>query len=145
MAGLIPFNRRRNQLIPVNPFNMMDDFFNDAWPLGRNLMNDTFKVDVRESDSAYTIEADMPGVRKEEINLSLDDNRLTISVVRNESVEEEKENYVHRERRSTSMQRSLYIADAGEEGIDANLNEGVLKIVIPKKSSTVRAKQIEIN
>ena len=145
MAGLIPFNYRRNQLLPRNPFNMMDDFFNDAWPSGRSLMNDTFKVDVKESENAYTIEADMPGIRKEEIGLSLEEGRLTISVERNENIEEEKENYVHRERRLTSMQRSLYMADASEEGVDANLTDGVLKITVPKKSKVAKAKQIEIS
>jgi HSP20 family protein len=124
---------------------MMDDFFNDAWPFGRNLVNDTFKVDVQETDGAYTIEADLPGIRKEEIHLSLDEGRLTIRVERNESVDEEKEHYVHRERRHTSMQRSLYMADAGEEDVGANLTDGVLKITVPKKAKPARAKDIEIN
>ena len=148
MAGLIPFNHRKNELSTGNTygnlFNMMDDFFNDAWPFGRNLMNDTFKVDVQESDTAYTIEADMPGVQKDEIRLSLDDGRLTISMERNEETNNDKDNYIHRERRYSSMQRALYLADADDESVDASLNDGVLKIVVPKKTRADHTKNIEI-
>lgn len=145
MASLIPYNHRRNSLIPRNPFNMMDDFFSDAWPFGRTLVNDTFKVDVQESESAYTIEAEMPGIRKEEISLSLEEGRLTIGVERNEDVRKDNDGYIHRERQYSSMQRSLYMAEVGEEGAEANLNEGVLKIVVPKKAKLKAEKKIEIN
>jgi HSP20 family protein len=145
MAQLIPFNYRRSDLSPHSLFNMMDDFFNDAWPVSRTLMHDTFKVDVQESDSAYTIEAEMPGIQKEEINLSLNDDRLTISVERKENTEENKENYVHRERRYSSMQRSIYLADAFDEGINASLSDGVLKVVIQKRAKAEISKKIEIN
>ncbi len=145
MAGLIPFNHRKSELsTPRNLFNMMDDFFNDAWPFGRDLMNDTFKVDVKDSDSAYTIEAEMPGIRKEEISLSLYDERLNISVQRNEEVKEDKDSYIHRERRYSSMQRALYLADAFDEGIDAKLEDGILKITVPKKAKPDTSRQIEI-
>ena len=144
MAGLIPFNHRSDNLASHNLFNVMDDFFKDAWPFGRDLMNDTFKVDVQESDSAYTVEAEMPGIQKGEINLSLNDGRLSISVERSENVQKEEDNYIHRERRYSSMQRSLYLADASDEGIDANLNDGVLKIVVPKKANIDQSKHIEV-
>ena len=146
MAGMIPFNRRRNELSPHNIFNMMDDFFNDAWPvgIGRNLMNDTFKVDVQESDAAYTIEAEMPGINRDEINLSLDDDRLTVSVQRNEEVKNDKDNYIHRERKFSSMQRSIFLNGADYEGIDAKLENGVLSVVVPKRTKPDTSKQIEI-
>ena len=145
MAGLIPYNYRRNYLIPRNPFNMMDDFFSDVWPFGRNQLSGSFKVDVQESEGAYTIEAEMPGVRKEEINLSLDEGRLTIGVERTEDLRDENDGYIHRERQYSSMRRSIYMAEADGEGADANLNDGVLKIVIPKKAKLKTDKKIEIN
>ena len=143
MAGLIPFNRR-NELATRNMYNMMDDFFNDAWPFRRSLVNDTFKVDVQESDSAYTIEAELPGVQKEEINLSLDDGRLSISVERSEDVNKDGSNYIHRERHYSSMQRALYLGDAANESVEASLNDGVLKIVVPKRTISNATKHIEI-
>ena len=153
MTGLIPFNNRRNYLVPRNPFSMMDDFFSDFWPLGRPLMRNTindvfgntFKVDVQESDGAYTVEAEMPGVQKEDIKLSFDEGRLTIGVQRDESTENDKDGYIHRERHYSSMQRSLYMAEAGDTGIEANLTDGILKIVLPKKAKQDGVTQIEIN
>ena len=142
MAGLIPFNRRNTGI--DNFYNMVDDFFNDAWPSKRSLMNDTFKVDVKEDDEKYTIDADLPGIKKEEINLQLDDGRLTISINREESSEEEKRNYIHKERCYMSMQRSLYLADSSNDDISAKLDEGVLQIVIPKEKKSINTKQIEI-
>ena len=145
MPGLIPYISRRNQLIPRNPFTMMDDFFSDAWPFGRSFLSDTFKMDVQESDGAYTIEAEMPGIQKEEIRLSMDDGRLTIGVERNGDVKKDSDSFVHRERHYSSMQRSVYLAEVGDEDIDAALTNGILKISIPKKSKPNRTKEIVIN
>jgi HSP20 family protein len=144
MAALIPFNRRRNELFSNSLFNMMDDFFNDNWPTSRNLMNDTFKLDVKETDDAYTIEAELPGIKKEEIRLALNDDRLTICIERNEETNKDTENYVHRERRCSSMQRAIFLADAHDEGIEAKLDEGILQIVVPKQTKSKSAKEIEI-
>ena len=141
---MIPFNYRKNELASRNIFNMMDDFFNDAWPFNRNLMNDTFKVDIQESESAYTIEAEMPGINRGEIKLSLDDDRLTVSVQRNEEVKNDRDNYIHRERRYSSMQRSIFLNGADYEGIDAKLENGILSVTVPKKTKPDGSKQIEI-
>jgi len=123
---------------------MMDDFFNDSWPTSRNLMNDTFKLDVKETDDAYTIEAELPGIKKEEIRLALNDDRLTICIERNEETNKDTDNYVHRERRCSSMQRAIFLADANDEGIEAKLDEGILQIVVPKQTKSKSAKEIEI-
>jgi HSP20 family protein len=143
MTGLIPFNKR-GDLSRDRLFNMMDDFFNDAWLPRRNLLSDTFKVDVKENEGDYIIEADLPGVKKEEVNLELNEGKLTIAILRNEQAEEDRKGYIHRERRTASMQRSVYLADADSEGVNAKLNEGVLTVVIPKKSQVDYKKRIEI-
>jgi HSP20 family protein len=120
---------------------MLDDFFNDTWSPRRSLMYDTFKLDVQENDKEYCIEAELPGVKKEEINLELNEGRLTISINREESIDEEKKNYIHKERRFSSMQRSIYLADAKGDGVKAKLEEGVLNITVPKQEkldSTVK-------
>ncbi|MFY9285376.1 MAG: Hsp20 family protein, partial [Tissierellaceae bacterium] len=69
---------------------------------------------------------------------------VTISVDRKEEISEEKDNYIHRERRHSSMCRSVYLADAEDEGIKANLDNGILKISVPKKDSGRKARRIEI-
>ncbi|MDR2089800.1 MAG: Hsp20 family protein, partial [Clostridiales Family XIII bacterium] len=86
MAGLVPFNRKDGSLARTgvgfeNFYNMLDDFFSDGWmQQGRNLLRDTFKIDVAESDGGYLVEAELPGVKKEEIDVSVDDDTLCISV-----------------------------------------------------------------
>ncbi|WP_010529228.1 Hsp20/alpha crystallin family protein [Lentibacillus jeotgali] len=143
MAGLIPFNRKNRNVVsasPRNPFNMIDDFFDEAFSdfpsLRRNLTTDPFKVDVRETDNEYLVEAELPGVKKEDINVNLsDDGRLSIAVNRNEDVESKDEdgNYIHRERRSKAMQRSLYLENAKPDGVSARLEDGLLKINVTKE------------
>ena len=149
MAGLVPFNRKR-PLFPVSTgrfddfFHMMDDFFNENSPFNKGLVNQSFKVDVRESDNQYCVEAELPGVKKEEIRLDLEDGRLTIAVAREESTSEEKGNYIHRERRMGTMQRVLYLEDAMSEGIKAAFHDGVLEITVPRTTQPVKKTQIDI-
>ncbi|HAE61240.1 MAG TPA: heat-shock protein Hsp20 [Eubacteriaceae bacterium] len=147
MAGLVPFNRKDTGLFDTgfgDVYNMLDDFFSDNLLPARNLARDTFKVDVQENDNEYIIEADLPGVKKEEINLSFDHGRLGISVKKEEKIDEEKKNYIHKERRITSMCRNLYLADASGDDIKAKLEEGVLKINVAKKEQGKEEKKIDI-
>jgi HSP20 family protein len=147
MASLIPFNRNRLSIRPSgfeDFHNMIDDFFNEPWQPMRSLLNDTFKVDVIEKDGSYEIDAELPGVKKEEISLDLNEGRLSISVSHEDVVEEEKRNYIHKERRSTSMSRSIYLKDADRESIKAKLEDGLLTITVGKKAREEKTNRIEI-
>lgn len=145
MSGLVPFNKRN--LIPsADDFNnLIEDFFNDrSFPM-RSLSQDTFKMDVSEDETSYTVDAEMPGIKKDEIDLSINDGYLTISVEREETDENEDKKMLHRERRYTSMKRSLYLNNAAEDDISAKLEDGILKLTIPKiKYENEGQKKIEI-
>ena len=148
MAGLIPFNRKKNDLLrsEFGDFgSMLDDFFSESFPFRRSLEADTFKVDVEDSEKEYIVHAELPGVNKEEVHLSLEDGRLRISVQRDEEKEEKDKNYIHRERRVCSMERNIFLQEAGEENIKAKLEHGVLKIEIPKKPHVDTSRKIEID
>ncbi|HZK02501.1 MAG TPA: Hsp20 family protein [Anaerovoracaceae bacterium] len=146
MAGLVPFKRNTGLLNTGFPnfYEMMDDFFNDSWPPKKVLSQDTFKLDVQDNENEYIIEADLPGTKKEEINVEMNDGRLTIFVRREENVEEENKNYVHKERRFCSMSRGIYLVDAEGEGIKAKLEDGVLNIVVPKQDKNKTKSQIVV-
>lgn len=147
MAGLVPFNQNRSILRRrgfEDFYNMLDDFFNDTWLPGRSLLSDSFKIDVKETEKAYTVEAELPGVKKEEIKLELNDGRLSITVQREERTEEENKNYVHRERRFGSMQRSVYLADVKPEGVTAKFRDGLLEVTVPKAEHPDKSRKIEI-
>ena len=147
MTNLIPSRGRNKNLTPAgfgNIFNMIDDFFTDDFPVRRSLSHDTFKVDIKEEVKAYVVEAELPGVKKEEISISVDDGILKIAVNHEESTEEQKSNYIHKERRYCSMERRLSLGNADEEGIKASLDQGLLTISIPKKDRQDNTRRIEI-
>jgi len=146
MAGLIPFNTRYMTL-PAGFgefYNMLDGFFIDGPGSRRGLGGDTFKLDVEETPEAFKIQAELPGVKKDEIGLELNDGVLTISVKREENVEEEKKNYLHRERRLTSMARKIHLTEANADSIKARLGDGVLNITLEKERRTNKAIPIEV-
>lgn len=149
MAGLIPFNRKNSNLTPTNAgtndfYNMLDDFFNDSWMPGRSLMRDTFKIDIEEKDKEYLVEAELPGVKKEEIELNIDNDNLCITVARSEEVNKDGKNYIHRERREGCMSRRIHLAGAKMEDIKARLTDGVLSITIPRDLRPDEKRKIEI-
>jgi HSP20 family protein len=147
MTGLVPFNRKSTGLLNTgfeDFYNMLDDFFSDSMMPRRSLARDTFKVNVQQNDADYLIEAELPGVNKDEINVDLNDGRLTISVKREEKINEEKKNYIHRESRYASMSRSIYLADADTKGIKAKLDNGVLNITVPRQEKAAKLEKIEI-
>ncbi len=147
MASLIPFNRKNTSLINSGFdefYNMLDDFFTDSFMPRRSLTRDTFKVDVQENEKEYIVEAELPGIEKGDIKLELNEGRLNISVEREEKSEEEKKNYIHKERRYSSMCRSIYLQDVESENATAKLENGVLVVNIPKIEKVDNTKQIEI-
>ena len=150
MAGLIPFNRRNSELTRTGTgfedfYNMLDDFFNDSWLSGRNLLRDTFKIDIQETDSDYRIDAELPGIKKEEIALDVENDTLCISVNRNEEVNKDNKNYIHRECRSSSMSRRVRLANAKLNETKAKLEEGILTITIPKDENANSSLKINID
>jgi len=108
-------------------------------------MGDTFKIDVQEENGQYIVEAELPGIQKNDVNLSLDDGRLTISVNKEENIEQKNKNYIHKERRYSSMSRSIYLADADAQGVKAKLENGVLTINVPKIQKSDTSIKIDID
>ena len=148
MAGLIPFNRRNGNLAGIGAFedfhNVLDDFFNDGLMSSRNLLRDTFKIDIEDKETEYLIEAELPGIRKEEINLDIDDENLCISVNRTEETDKSGKTYIHRERRTSSMSRRVRLAGVKLADITAKLDSGILTVTIPKDIKTVTSRKIDI-
>ena len=146
MFGVTPFNKSvvRRKGEPETFSDLIDDFFGDDFFPLRSLRYDTFKVDIREEDNAYLIEADMPGIKKEDIHLDYHDGLLDISIKHEESKEEETKQYVHRERKQTSMHRTLNLGDLDSDKIEASLKDGILSIKAPKTEVVETKKRIQI-
>lgn len=148
MFGLTPLGRnqvsKRHDRDFFDFYNMLDDFFNDNPLNSRFEINSRFKMDVKDKGSFYLIEAELPGISREEIKLDYQDSYLIISINKNEEINDEKENYIHKERRTTSMQRNVYLRDVDVQNIEAKLEDGILKISLPKLEQKSDSLQIEI-
>lgn len=148
MAGLVPFNKKNKEISTNTSFedfyNVLDDYFSNDWPFKRTLTHDTFKVDVEDNGNEYLIEAEVPGIDKKDINVELNDGKLMISITRDENSESKKKNFIHRERRYSSMSRSIYLEDAKPDGIKAKLENGLLKVVVPKEENPNNSITIDV-
>lgn len=134
MFGLTPY-RRGNELArrydPWDLRGLFNDFFSDSFLPGFASFN-PIKADIKETDREFVIEAEIPGAKKEDIKLDLRDDTLTIAVERNEQVNEERDNYIRRERRYGSYSRSFYLDNVNRDGIKARYDNGVLTVTLPK-------------
>lgn len=148
MLGLSPLDRnavqRRSLNNPNDLYNIFDDFFNFDGFIGKPSKVGQFRLDLKDENDHYLLEAELPGFKKEDITLDYEDGRLLISAKQSEEIDEEKNNYLHKERRSCSMQRAIYLKDVMAEDIDAKLEDGILKITVPKLQNIASKKQIEI-
>ncbi|WP_434509664.1 Hsp20/alpha crystallin family protein [Desulfitobacterium sp. AusDCA] len=144
MFELIPFQRGIHvpkQLYNVE--NLFENFFREPFFPG-NLQNTDLKVDIRENEKEYILEADLPGITKENLHLDFEDNVLTIAVEKDEQLNDEKENYICRERRSEYISRKFAFDNVASERIQAEYKDGVLKVSIPKSKVEEKKHQIEI-
>lgn len=119
-----------------------DDFFNDDF---FSANNNYPRVDVREEDKQYTLEADIPGLTEKELDIKVDGNLLTISSQHNEKEQEKHKNYLIKERKSQTFTRSFVLPkNVDTTSIKANYKNGHLELTIPK-TEAAKPKQIEIN
>lgn len=106
------------------------------------------RIDVRETENGYEISAEMPGVSKDDINVTLENGVLTLEAEVHREEKEEKEGRVIREeRRYGKYMRSFNLGqDVNEEEIDANFKDGVLTLKAPKReASQPKSQRIEIH
>ena len=136
MLGLVPFkfnNGANSKGLSIS--DMFNDFFND------DMLSDfkscgSFKTDIKETPEEYVVHAELPGVKKEDINIDYNNNYLTISANRNYENEEKKDNYIKRERSYGAVSRGFYISNVDKSLIKAKFDNGVLSIELPKKELT---------
>lgn len=128
--GLIPWRRRKHSLPDLLDLMLDTDDFSDFLD---EFETRSFRVDVKETDKEYIVEADLPGCDKNNINVSYDDGVLTIAASYEETAEEKDKNYIRRERRRGNFSRYLSIPeDVKADEIKASFKDGVLKVTLPK-------------
>ncbi len=156
---LVPWHKRRHHeeepLVPAA--REIEDFFAEAFehpwrwwmraPLrraAREVVRFTPDIDMSETDKDYRVTAELPGLSKDDVQISLDEGVLTISGEKREEKKEEKENYWRMERSYGSFVRRVPLpSGVNEDAIEASFKDGVLTITLPK-TEEAKGKKIEI-
>lgn len=112
-----------------NFFKYVDDFFSSDLPAE---LDAGIKVDIKETDKEYIIEADLPGFDKDDIEVEIANDTLTISAKKEDEKEEKGENYIRKERRRGEFARSFGIRGVDHNKIAAEYKNGVLTLTLPK-------------
>ncbi len=121
-----------------------DRVFHDFFGNGFNQI-DNFSTDVIEKEDNYLLQAELPGFQKEDIRVDLDKEILTISASHKEEKSEKKNSYVRQERRYQSYCRSFHVPGIKVENIQAEYNNGILEIMLPKEQAVIdEPKRIEV-
>ena len=125
-----------------------ENLFNDDWmdfgfpevdkALYGKHVNNVMKTDVKETDTGYEVDIDLPGFKKDEINAQLDNGYLTISAAKglDKDEKDKKGKYIRKERYAGAMSRSFYVGEGiTQEDIKAKYEDGILRLSVPKKEA----------
>lgn len=135
--------RAMRDLLQWDPFREMAPMFPNVPALDRSGFNPSF--DVTETKDAYEFRADVPGVKQDELEISVTGNRIQISGRRDSENESQSENAYTYERRYGSFTRSFTMPDGADlEHAKSELEEGVLTLIVPKRAGA-QAKKIAIS
>ncbi len=138
-----------NELARLDPFGNMDDLFKGFTlrPVFRGLEAEPqIKVDVSEEDKSYLVKAEIPGVKKEDIHVSIDGNQVSISAeIKKEKEEKEGKRVIRSERYYGKVYRSFSLdQEVDQGGAQAKYSDGVLEVKLPKKPGSA-AKQLTVS
>ncbi len=125
MFEMIPFDRTFRRMVTFDPFREME-------AMERKTVS-AFRTDVSDRGDAFVLECELPGFRKEDINISTEKETLTVSAERKLEDEEKKAGFVKRERFYGSFTRSFDLTGINADGIEAKYTDGILTLTLPKK------------
>ncbi len=126
------------------PAAIMDEFFRMPFlddMLASSRQNMSMRVDVKEEPDSYTLFAEMPGVKQEDINLTVENDMLTLAADVNMHKKDEQEHMVYQERRSGHMERSFSLEGIDQGNIKASYENGILTIELPKEKLGCRSQR----
>jgi HSP20 family protein len=138
-----------------NPFDeierMLDRMGSRLEPFEEGVFEGSVAVDVEETDDAYVVTADIPGYDREDIDVELAGDRLTLSATHTSEAEseggdEDEGSSLRRERRERSVSRSVRLPEpTDEDGAEADYTNGVLTVTLPKETESDSGHDIPIN
>lgn len=138
----IPTNWRRSDL--DNFFDEFSSLINDSWHVPESRQFRVPRIDISEKEDKYLLDAELPGVKQDDLEVQLDNNVLTIKGKTEEISENKDKNYFMRERYYGSFKRSITLpSNIDQEKIEAKFEDGILHMQLPKKDGGY-SKKIEV-
>ena len=146
MFELRPNRRQREMDLFERMAQSFQEMFEEDFTPSLSRQMQSFRADVKETNDAYIVQADLPGFKKEDITVDLENNYLTIRAERHDAEEEkEGDRIIRSERHYGSFTRRFYVNEIDENAVEASLKDGVLTIELPKKElDTDEKKRIDI-
>ena len=142
MASMIPY-RSVFGLRPTT--SALFDAFDDMMGFANNSVAKAFPMDVEDTGEGYEVKAYLTGVSKDDIDVELNEGRLSISVNVEEKEEDKGKNYLQKEFSAYSATRGVYLKDAASEGLSARYADGVLTVTVPKIQEKSNVTKIAID
>ncbi len=134
MYTMIPFRGRRDLGRTFGNSLFNDNFFRPFFDMSDWMGSAGFRVDVKDKADHYLLEAELPGVNEDQIDLTVDNDVLTITANARTEHKEEKDNYLYCERRAGRMERSFSLEGIQQDNISADYKNGVLTVKLPKNA-----------
>lgn len=117
-------------------YDVMEEKVSCAIKKGENVIN-TFDVDVRENDSRFLVDAELPGFTIDNITIVYENSYLSIIAQKHELDQEESYDFIRRERRFGTFRRNFLVNNVDKDHIKATLKNGILRIELPKTTHTI--------
>lgn len=132
MFNVIPFRAARNLMNTSMDDMLSDRFFRNFFDMSDMVGTAGFRVDVKEQPDAYVLEAELPGVKQDDITLTAEDGVLTIAADINSEKKNNREGYLYSERRTGHVERRFSLEGVREDDITAKCEHGILTVNLPK-------------
>lgn len=140
MASILPYDRYNRLARSAFPF---DDVFGD-WLAPVSTPAD-FKMDVEDAGDKYVVSAHVPGVKRDQVDVELNEGRLSITVNKKDSDEEKAKNYLQKETGEYTCTRGVFLKDAATTGLSAKLADGILTVNVPKQDQNANVTKVSID
>jgi len=140
---LLKYNPNRYR--PTSFGSLLDNFFDDRFQGGAQQADFTPTVDISETDKAFEVQLAIPGVKKDDVNISVENDQLTISGERHAESENTERNFHSRESFYGTFSRTFTLPEiVNAEKIEAKQEDGILKLILPKDEKKTAKKLIKV-
>lgn len=141
MASMIPYR----SVFGLRPTSSLFDAFDDMMDFANAPIAKAFPIDVEDTGDGYEIKAYLTGVNKDDIDVELNEGRLSIAVKVEEKEEDKGKNYLQKEFTAYSATRGVYLKDAASQGLSARYADGILTVTVPKIQEKSNVTKISID